>query len=124
MWAGALALASLPIHYAMPPALSVQFASLMVALIAGVYAGFALNDGRLRIIILECGVALLFFFAAALALWFSKWIIPALFALHGLWDIAHHRHISTKLPSWYPSLCAVFDWIIALGLSAIWLYAS
>ena len=121
LWAGALALLSLPIHLMLSADQSVAFAALMLSMIAGVYAGFALNDGRMRIIILECMVALLFFAGAVAGLFFFKWAIPILFAAHGLWDFAHHRHISTQLPHWYPSLCAVFDWIIALALTVFWL---
>lgn len=124
LWAGGLALLSLPVHIMLSLEQSVAFAALMLSLIAGVYAGFALTDGRLRIIVVECAVALIFFAGAVAGLFFFKWAIPILFAAHGLWDFAHHRYISTHLPHWYPSLCAVFDWIIALALTVFWLSNS
>ena len=100
---------------------SVLLASLTLALIAGVYLGFALSDGRLPVMLTELFVALAFT-AAALggAMSWPVWIAVALGA-HGVWDWAHHRErVPTRMPRWYVPFCAVFDWVYAAGLLGIW----
>lgn len=116
-----LSLLSLPVHLLLPEAVSIQFAAIILGLVAGIYAGFALQDGRARILAIE-GLAVLAFLALALAgLVWSPWLIPAAYVLHGVWDLLHHRQISTKTPSWYPPMCAVYDWVFAAGLVGCWL---
>jgi len=116
-----LSLLSLPIHLVLPEAVSIQFAAVILGLVAGIYAGFALQDGRAHILAIE-GLAALAFLAFALAgLVWSPWLIPAAYALHGVWDLLHHRRIPTEMPSWYPPMCAVYDWIFAAGLCAFWI---
>jgi len=116
-----LSLLSLPIHLVLPEAVSIPFAAVILGLVAGIYAGFALQDGRAHILSTE-GLAALAFLAFALAgLVWSPWLIPAAYALHGVWDLLHHRRITTAMPSWYPPMCAVYDWIFAAGLCAFWI---
>jgi hypothetical protein len=112
---------SLPLHFIIPAETSVLLASLTLALIAGVYLGFAFSDGRLPVMLTELFVALTFT-AAALggAMSWPVWIAVALGA-HGLWDWAHHRErVPTRMPRWYVPFCAVFDWVYAAGLLGIW----
>lgn len=116
-----LALASLPAHLLLPPTISHQLATLVLALMAGVYLGFAVQDGRARVLVIEGLVASAFVAAALLGLWVSAWAVPAAYVLHGFWDLAHHRHVSTAMPAWYVPFCAVFDWVFAAGLVANWL---
>ena len=72
-----LSLLSLPIHLVLPEAVSIQFAAVILGLVAGIYAGFALQDGRAHILAIE-GLAALAFLAFALAgLIWSPWLIPA-----------------------------------------------
>ena len=116
-----LSLLSLPVHLVLPEVTSNQFAAVILGLVAGLYAGFALQDGRARILAME-GLAALAFLAFALAgLVWSPWFIPAAYGLHGVWDLLHHRQISTRLPSWYPPMCAVYDWVFAAGLCVLWI---
>ena len=116
-----LAVLSLPLHLIVSAETSVVLASLTLALIAGVYLGFAFSDGRLSVMLTELFVALAFTAAAlAGAMSWPVWIAVALGA-HGLWDWAHHRErVPTRMPRWYVPFCAVFDWIYAAGLLGIW----
>ena len=59
-----LAVLSLPLHLVIPAETSVLLASLTLALIAGVYLGFAFSDGRLPVMLTELFVALAFTAAA------------------------------------------------------------
>ena len=116
-----LSLLSLPVHLLLTDAVSIQFAAIILGLVAGIYAGFALQDGRAQILAIE-GLAALAFLAFALAgLVWSPWFIPAAYGLHGVWDLLHHRKITTRLPSWYPPMCAVYDWVFAAGLCVFWI---
>ena len=118
-----LAIASLPLHFWLPLPASQQLAALVLGLVAGIYIGFAVVDGRLAIFRIEAGVAAIFLSAAVAGLWVSPWLVPAAYAAHGFWDIAHHRHVGTAMPRWYISFCAVFDWTFAAGLATIWAVA-
>ena len=119
-----LASASLPLHLILSPDASTALAALVLALIAGVYVGFALRDGRTGVIATEILVAVGFAGAAMAGLVVSAWAIPTAYALHGAWDVAHHRHVGTAMPRWYVPFCAVFDWVFAIGLSAVWVLRS
>lgn len=116
-----LSLLSLPFHLVLPEAVSIQFAAVILGLVAGIYAGFALQDGRAHILAIEGLVALAFLAFALAGLIWSPWLIPAAYVLHGVWDILHHRRITTATPSWYPPMCAVYDGIFAAGLCALWI---
>lgn len=117
-----LSLASLPLHLLISHAQSVQLASIIIAVIGAIYVGFALQLGSLRQILIEIGVASLFFGAALIGIWANPWVIPVAYVAHGLWDFVHHDHSKlTKVPHWYPPFCAVYDWVFAAGLTAIWM---
>ena len=112
---------AIPLHLALPTEVSVVLAGLTLALIAGVYLGFAFADGRLSVMFTELFVAL-GFTGAALAgvIHWPAWTVIAIGA-HGLWDWAHHHErVSTRMPRWYVPFCAVYDWIYAAGLLGIW----
>tara|TARA_R110002124_G_scaffold133955_7_gene296581 strand:- start:3197 stop:3610 length:414 start_codon:yes stop_codon:yes gene_type:complete len=117
-----LSLASLPLHLLISHTQSVQLSSIIIAVIGAIYVGFALQLGSIRQIIVEIGVAILFLGAALVGIWVNPWVIPVAYVAHGLWDFAHHDHSQlTKIPNWYPPFCAVYDWVFAAGLAAIWM---
>ncbi|MDO8422507.1 MAG: hypothetical protein Q7S99_10140 [Parvibaculum sp.] len=117
-----LGLASLPIHLLISHEQSVQLAGVVIAVIGAIYVGFALQLGSIRQISVEIGAACLFLGAALIGIWGNPWVIPVAYAAHGMWDFAHHEHSKfTKIPHWYPPFCAVVDWVIATGLTAIWM---
>ena len=49
--------------------------ALMIALIAAVYVGFAVSDGRTHVIAVECAVVVAFFVTAAAAVSVTPWIL-------------------------------------------------
>lgn len=115
-------LASLPKVFFSSHDDSVMAAALSLPLIAGIYVGFALRDGRVKSVVMEVIVAWLLFQAATIGLTEWEWAIPLALALHGVWGIAHHRWIETEMPRWYIQACAIYDWIAAVGITLIWLY--
>ena len=116
-----LALVSLPAHFLLAPTASHQLAASVLALVAGIYVGFAIQDGRAKTLAVEGTFALGFVAVALAGLWVSPWAIPVAYLLHGLWDVAHHRGIDTVMPAWYVPFCAVFDWVFAADLTVAWL---
>jgi len=113
---------TLPVHALVPHEVSVALAAIMMGMIAGVYFGFALMDGRDGIIGIEVGMALIFCAAALAGLLINPLIMAATYFAHGLWDMAHHNRVSTRMPRFYIPACMIFDWIAAVGLALIWLW--
>jgi len=100
---------------------AVSLFAVLLGVTAGVYLGFALHDGRWLIILAETFFVLPFILLAIAALSFNVHLLAIGFALHGLWDLAHHpRAVPTKLVSWYPPACLVFDWILAAFILFYW----
>ena len=118
---GILGIASLPAYLMLQHVNSILLAALILVLIAGVYLGYAFSDGRWKIIATEGVVASVFLGAAFIGVSGWQWAIPIAFALHGLWDAAHHSRVGTIMPHWYIPFCAVYDWATAAGLCLIWL---
>ena len=82
-----------------------------MALIYVVFAAFDQRKNPLRIEFF--GLLIFSAIAVAAALWFPMALGVGL-VLHGIWDIAHHPNaINTKVPAWYPPLCAVYDFLLA-----------
>ncbi len=97
------------------------FHSVALAVIAAIYVGFALADGRISIVILELSVGTAFVVLALLGLWQAPMFVAVGLGLHGVWDLMHRPHgIPTKIPGWYPPFCAAYDFVFAgvfLGLA-------
>ncbi|WP_305617564.1 DUF6010 family protein [Novosphingobium sp.] len=118
---GALfATVSLPAHFILPDNISHQLAAIVLTLVAGIYVGFAVQDGRSKALATEGSIALMFAAAALVGLAFWHWAIVIAYALHGFWDLAHHRSVDTAMPKWYVPFCALFDWVFAAGLMVAW----
>lgn len=87
--------------------------ALGLALIATVYIGFAVADGRPRVIAAESTVAAIFVIVAAAAVTASPWLLVLGLAGHGLKDLWQHRHNFVANTRWWPPFCLVVDWIAA-----------
>ena len=84
-----------------------------LVLIASVYVGFAVADGRPRVIGVESAVAAAFIVVAAVALTGSPWLLVAGLAGHGLKDLWQHRTLFVRGTRWWPPFCLVVDWVAA-----------
>ena len=87
--------------------------ALGLTLIAAVYIGFSVADGRSRVIVVETGVATFFVVIAAAAVTGSAWLIVAGLAGHGLKDLwqQHSRFVANT--RWWPPFCATVDFVAA-----------
>ena len=90
--------------------------ALGLAAIAFVYVGFAVADGRVRIIVVECGVAMAFVVVAAAGITGSAWLLALGFAAHGIKDAWQERARYVSGTRWWPPFCAAVDWVVALAI--------
>jgi hypothetical protein len=91
--------------------------ALGLALIASIYIGFAVADGRPRVLAVETAVAAVFVVVAAVAIAVSPWLIVAGLAGHGVKDAVQHRTGFVHGTRWWPPFCAAVD-AVAAGLLA------
>jgi hypothetical protein len=87
--------------------------ALGLAVIAAVYVGFAVADGRPGVIAVEAMVTLAFVVVAAAAVTGSPWLLVAGLAGHGLKDLWQHRSHFVANTRWWPPFCMVVDWVVA-----------
>ena len=87
--------------------------SLSIALIAAVYIGFAVADGRPKVIAIESSVTFAFVVVAAAAVTGSPWLLVIGLAGHGLKDLWQHRTHFVATTRWWPPFCMVVDWVVA-----------
>jgi hypothetical protein len=87
--------------------------ALGLALIASVYIGFAVADGRRTVIAVECAVATVFVVLAAAGVTASAWILVLGLAGHGVKDAWQQRSQFVSGTRWWPPFCAAVDVVVA-----------
>jgi hypothetical protein len=92
--------------------------ALGLVLIASVYIGFAVADGRWKVIAVESGVVAVFVVVAAAAVTGSPWLLVAGLTAHGFKDLWQHRVGFVANTNWWPPFCLVVDWVAAPVIAA------
>jgi hypothetical protein len=87
--------------------------ALLLVLIAAVYIGFAVADGRPRIIAVETCVAGAFLLLATTAVTATAWLLVIGYTAHGLKDAWQERTHYVANTRWWPPFCAAVDWLLA-----------
>jgi hypothetical protein len=87
--------------------------ALGLALIAAVYIGFSVADGRGHVIAAESIVAGFFVVVAAVGVSGSAWLLVLGLAGHGLKDLWQHRTHFVRNTRWWPPFCATVDFVAA-----------
>ena len=87
--------------------------SLSVAIIAAIYIGFAVADGRTHVIATEVAVATVFVVLAALAMKSAPWLVVIALVGHGIKDTWQHRTQFVANTRWWPPFCLVVDFVAA-----------
>jgi hypothetical protein len=87
--------------------------ALELVLIAAVYVGFAVADGRSRVIAVESVVAGLFVVLAATSITATAWLLVLGYTGHGLKDAWQQRRQYVANTRWWPPFCAAVDWLLA-----------
>jgi hypothetical protein len=91
--------------------------ALGLVLIASVYIGFAVADGRPAVIAAESSVASIFVIVAAAAVTGSPWLLVLGLTAHGLKDLWQHRRQFVANTRWWPPFCLVVDWVAAAAIA-------
>ncbi|MFI5049689.1 MAG: hypothetical protein ACHQEA_07490 [Gaiellales bacterium] len=86
--------------------------TLGIVVIASVYIGFAVADGRRTVLAVESTVAGVFVIIAAVAVTGSPWLLVVGLAGHGVKDLWQHRR-QFVANTWWPPFCLVVDWVAA-----------
>jgi hypothetical protein len=87
--------------------------ALGLTLIAAVYVGFAVADGRRHVLAVESIVAAAFVVVAAAAIPGSAWLVVAGLVGHGVKDTWQHRTGFVAGTRWWPPFCAAVDFVAA-----------
>jgi hypothetical protein len=87
--------------------------ALGLTLIAAVYIGFGVADGRSKVVLVETGVATVFVVVAAAAVTGSAWLLVAGLAGHGLKDLWQQHTGFVANTRWWPPFCATVDVVAA-----------
>ena len=92
-------------------------ASLVV--IAPVYIGLAVADGRPRVIAIESLVATVFIVVSLVAITVTPWLVVIGLIAHGLKDLWQHRTRFVANTRWWPPFCLVVDFVAAATIAAV-----
>ena len=87
--------------------------ALSLVLIAAVYIGFAVADGRRRVVAVETAVAGGFVVLAAAGVTGPAWLLVLGFAGHGVKDLWQHRRRYVANTRCWPPFCLAVDWLAA-----------
>jgi hypothetical protein len=87
--------------------------ALSLSLIAAVYVGFAVADGRRVVIAVEAVIAAVFVVIAAAGVSGPAWLLVAGLTGHGFKDLWQHRSHFVANTRWWPPFCLVVDWVVA-----------
>jgi hypothetical protein len=87
--------------------------ALGIVVIASVYIGFAVADGRRTVLAVESTVTGVFVIIAAVAVTGSPWLLVVGLAGHGVKDLWQHRRQFVANTRWWPPFCLVVDWVAA-----------
>jgi hypothetical protein len=87
--------------------------ALGLAVIASIYIGFGVADGRGRVVAVETAVASAFVALAAAAVAGSAWLVVVGLVGHGLKDLWQHRTQFVRNTRWWPPFCASVDFVAA-----------
>jgi hypothetical protein len=90
--------------------------ALVIALIAAVYIGFAVADGRPQVIATEVAVTGVFVVIAAVAVTSTAWLLVLAYAGHGIKDAWQERSHFVANTRWWPPFCAAVDFLVAAVL--------
>jgi hypothetical protein len=87
--------------------------ALSLTLIAAVYIGLAVADGRPAVIAVEATIAAVFVIVAAAGVTGPAWLLVVGLGGHGVKDLWQHRSHYVANTGWWPPFCLVVDWVVA-----------
>jgi hypothetical protein len=87
--------------------------AISLVVIASVYIGLAVADGRPKVVAVESGVAAVFVVVAAAAVTGPAWLLVLGLTGHGFKDLWQQRRRYVANTRWWPPFCVVVDWVAA-----------
>jgi hypothetical protein len=93
--------------------------AITLVIIASVYVGFAVADGRPPVVVAEVGVASGFVILAAVAIGSSPWLVVIGLVGHGIKDLWQHRTHFVANTRWWPPFCLVVDFVAASAIAVL-----
>jgi hypothetical protein len=87
--------------------------AISLVLIAAVYIGFAVADGRRKVIAVEVSVATVSVLVGSVAVIGTLWVAVAGLIGHGAKDLWQHRTGFVNNTRWWPPFCLTVDWVAA-----------
>lgn len=93
--------------------------ALGLTVIAPVYIGLAVADGRGTVIAVESAVAGVFVVLAAAAVTGPAWLLVVGLFGHGLKDLWQHRTHFVANTRWWPPFCLVVDFVAASVIAVL-----
>ena len=93
--------------------------AISLVLIAAVYIGFAVADGRKKVLAVEVSVATIFVLVGAVAVTGSPWVAVAGLVGHGATDLWQHRTGFVNNTRWWAPFCLTIDWVAAAIVAMI-----
>lgn len=84
-----------------------------LVIIAPVYIGLAVADGRPAVVAVEVAVATAFIVIAMIAVTASAWLVVIGLVGHGIKDLWQHRTRFVANTRWWPPFCMVVDAVAA-----------
>ena len=99
------------------PSRQIELWAILLVVIAAIYIGFGISDGRTTEMVIEILNGVFFIVLAILGMWYSVYFLVAGYILHGFWDILHRsKTVKTNVQKWYPPFCMIYDWVIGSWL--------
>jgi hypothetical protein len=93
--------------------------AISLVIIASIYIGFAVADGRPIVIAVEVGVASSFIILALIAITSSPWLVVIGLVGHGIKDLWQHRTQFVANTRWWPPFCLVVDFVCAAIIAVL-----
>lgn len=107
----AIALATITclIGYSLPFYKAQDFYGILLVMLAGVYLGFGVADGRRHNLVLELVMAMVFCAAVLLGMWRWPALIGYGFFLLVVWHLLHYPlKLLSRVRTWYPLAGAIY----------------
>ncbi len=90
----------------------------VMIVIASYYALFAVMGGSIEVLVMESIVMVAFLGASIAGFKRSLWLVVAVLAGHGVFDLVHGHLIENPgVPRWWPYFCLAFDVVAAAYLA-------
>ena len=90
-----------------------------LVIIASIYVGFAVADGRPTVIAIKSLVTTSFIVVSLVAITVTPWLVVIGLVGHGLKDLWQHRTRFVANTRWWPPFCLIVDFVAAVAIAVM-----